>query len=91
MNHRTLYLFTTVAGVFAVNASGEASDTKTYTYDPLGRLVGVATSGGAGNGVTVTTRYDAAGNRTRQSVSGVGAAPPSPPPPPSPPAPPPPP
>jgi len=47
-----------------------------YSYDPLGRLVGVVYP----DGVTVTYTYDSAGNRTQ--VVRTAAPPPPPPPPP---------
>lgn len=59
----------------AVPAS--ASETVTYTYDALGRLVAVQTSGTVNNGQDVTISYDAAGNRTNYTVTGAGAATPT--------------
>ncbi len=47
-----------------------ASSTTTYTYDALGRLVAANTSGTVNNGLSVTTTYDAADNRTTQVVTG---------------------
>ena len=58
-------------------------ETITYTYDPLGRLVAVRRSGTVNNGQNETTSYDAAGNRSNVSVTGVGTPnlpPPGPPP-----------
>ena len=71
-----------------------ASDTVTYTYDELGRLVGTTTSGGPNNSTAIGTCFDPAGNRTRYDVAISAPAPapcptpapvPSPPPPPPPP------
>lgn len=42
-----------------------ASQTVTYTYDALGRLVGSQTQGGSGSGTTQIFKFDAAGNRTQ--------------------------
>jgi YD repeat-containing protein len=50
-------------------ASG-ASETKTYTYDALGRLVATTVT----NGAATTIAYDPAGNRRSYTVSGAGAA-----------------
>ena len=49
-----------------------AQDTANYTYDELGRLKTVT----YGDGVSVVYEYDAAGNRTRQEVTGSSNAPP---------------
>ena len=63
-------------------ASGAAaSETVTYTYDALGRLVTTTRSGTVNNGQSSTVSYDRAGNRTNYTVSGAPAPPPSPPPP----------
>jgi hypothetical protein len=50
--------------------SAGASDTVSYTYDTLGRLKTVQTTGGPQDGVLRTYSYDAAGNRTLLQVSG---------------------
>ena len=49
-----------------------AQNIANYTYDELGRLKTVTYS----NGVSVVYEYDAAGNRTRQEVTGSTNAPP---------------
>ena len=46
-----------------------ASETSTYTYDALGRLVTTANVGGPRNGNTVSTRFDPAGNRAAVAVN----------------------
>lgn len=51
-----------------------ASETTTYTYDELGRLVSSSNSGGPRNGKSALTSYDPAGNRASQAV-GVPAPP----------------
>jgi hypothetical protein len=53
----------------AVAGESAASETKTYGYDVLGRLVSVGVSGGASNGVSVSTAFDPAGNRTNYAVA----------------------
>ena len=80
------------AGAIALNGSGKASETQTYSYDALGRLVAVQYSGSANNGRAHSLCYDAAGNRTQYKSSasgslatcggGGGGTPPPPPPPP---------
>lgn len=88
MNRKNAYLLGTALCVLAAHGAAAASDTVTYTYDALGRLVAVTTSDGPNNGQAVSTSYDPAGNRSNHSLSGSGTPPPPPPPPP--PAPPPP-
>jgi len=46
MNRKAAYLLGAAAGALAFGGAGRASETVTYTYDALGRLVAVATSGG---------------------------------------------
>jgi len=46
-----------------------ASETVTYTYDPLGRLVKVAHSGTVNNGATACYTYDFASNRSNVTAS----------------------
>ncbi|MBU0832083.1 MAG: hypothetical protein KKH33_06835, partial [Alphaproteobacteria bacterium] len=58
----------------ALPSRAQASDTIIYSYDALGRLVGTANTGGVNAGVTTSTSYDAAGNRTNQTVVGAGPA-----------------
>lgn len=48
-----------------VGGLAHGSQTVTYTYDPLGRLIGSQTQGGPGNGTTQVFKFDAAGNRTQ--------------------------
>lgn len=61
-------------GAFAVASSASASETVTYSYDALGRLVGSVTAGGANSGISTGTSFDPAGNRTSYTVSGASAA-----------------
>jgi hypothetical protein len=75
----------------ALATTAVASETVTYTYDALGRLVATTSSGTVNNGLATSIAYDPAGNRSSYSVSGVGGGAPPPPAPPSPPPPPPPP
>ncbi len=73
------------AAALAAGAA-EASETVTYTYDALGRLVAVQHGGTVNNGRADSLCYDPAGNRTQYRSSAAGgladcAAPPPPPPP----------
>lgn len=51
-----------------------ANETTTYSYDALGRLVGVASSGTVNNGQAVSVSFDAAGNRTNYTMTGAGGS-----------------
>nr|WP_225425795.1 cadherin-like domain-containing protein [Pelagerythrobacter rhizovicinus] len=53
----------TALGLVAESASAQNS-IDTYTYDALGRLVAVSTSGGSHDNKTRSICYDSAGNRT---------------------------
>lgn len=52
-----------------------ASETITYTYDALGRLIATAHSGGEYEGLQTSVSYDPAGNRSNYTVTNVPAAP----------------
>jgi hypothetical protein len=51
-----------------------ASETVTYTYDALGRLVATTNTGSTNNGLTTSVAYDLAGNRNSYNVSGAGGS-----------------
>ncbi len=53
-------------------ARGAANETKTYTYDALGRLVKAQSSGTVNNQDTSSICYDPAGNRTQYKSDGAG-------------------
>lgn len=84
--------------VFYTDPVSAQSSTETYTYDPLGRLIVVETSGGQNDDETHSICYDDAGNRTEYKSTSDGSAstctgggsgggtPPPPPPPPPPPS-----
>jgi YD repeat-containing protein len=55
---------------FLAAGPAQAQETKTYTYDALGRVTGVQTSGGPSSGTNAGYQYDPAGNRTNVTVSG---------------------
>lgn len=80
-NKANIYLLSAAVGVLLAGGNAEASDTTTYTYDALGRLVAVSTSGGVNKGLSVATCYDRAGNRANYTVSGASGTPPAAPPP----------
>ncbi|MFA5970661.1 MAG: Ig-like domain-containing protein [Sphingomonas sp.] len=76
-----------LAAVLAAVGANAQSSTETYSYDALGRLISVVTTGGQNNAETHSICYDDAGNRTQYVSDSLGApascAGGSPPPPPS--------
>lgn len=58
----------------AVASVAAATETSTYTYDALGRLTGVARSGGPNTGAQINTSFDANGNRLSHGVAGGAGA-----------------
>ena len=75
MNKKAAALLSSAAGLLFLHGAVLASETTNYTYDPLGRLVGVSTLGGPRNGTAVTTDYDPAGNRENYSVADAPTVP----------------
>jgi hypothetical protein len=57
----------------AMATAAPASETVTYSYDALGRLVATSSSGGTNNGLTTSIGYDPAGNRQNYTVAGAPA------------------
>lgn len=55
---------------FLIITPALASETVTYTYDELGRLVRTSQTGSVNNGVITDIDYDEAGNRTNYEVTG---------------------
>lgn len=51
--------------------ASSATETITYTYDVLGRVVATSTAGTVNSGHVVGITYDAAGNRTNYTVTGA--------------------
>ena len=49
----------------------KAAETIAYTYDALGRIVTVASSGTVNNGIQTTYTHDKADNRQRVVVTGA--------------------
>lgn len=68
------YLLRSSALALVLVTGTAASDTRTYTYDALGRLVTTTNAGGPNDGRTNGLCYDPAGNRAT-FFSGTGAAP----------------
>lgn len=56
------------AGCICAGGLAQASQTVTYSYDALGRLVGTQAQGGSATGTTQSFQYDPAGNRTSYQV-----------------------
>lgn len=61
-----------VACVCAISGA-HAADSLTYTYDALGRLTRIVTTGGPGSGVQRDYQYDAVGNRLGFQSTGAGS------------------
>lgn len=55
----------------SVRLVADEPSTTNYTYDALGRLTGVTTTGGINNGVNTAYSLDKAGNRTNVTVTGA--------------------
>jgi len=66
----TFFKLLTCAFIY-ISAPVFAAETQTFTYDALGRLVKVETSGGANDGLTTEITMDDAGNRTNYTVTGA--------------------
>src|SRR5690606_35999668 len=75
-DQRRLFLASGLGAVllFGLAVAGAASETKTYTYDALGRLVKAQSSGTVNNLDTNSICYDPAGNRTQYKSNGAGGA-----------------
>jgi YD repeat-containing protein len=66
---RALIIF---LSLLLLGAPARASETITYTYDALGRLVAVGRAGTVNNGASAAYTYDPANNRTNVTVTGGG-------------------
>lgn len=76
--------FVTFAALISIASLAAASETITYQYDALGRLVQVTRTGTVNNGASASYSYDPANNRTNVTtnapgVGGMAAAEPAPP------------
>jgi hypothetical protein len=63
--------FAAVSIVATLSAPASAAETITYTYDELGRLRAVVSSGTVNNGQATSITFDAAGNRINYTVTGA--------------------
>jgi YD repeat-containing protein len=61
--------FFTFAGLIVIATPAAASETITYTYDALGRLVAVSRTGTVNNGASAAYTYDPANNRTNVTTT----------------------
>jgi YD repeat-containing protein len=66
----TTYTLSIVSAVSVFTTSASASETSTYKYDALGRLVQTTTTGGPSSGTNTAVVYDKAGNRSNYNVTG---------------------
>lgn len=73
MAERPIFRYLVVATALASGASALASETQTYAYDDLGRLIGVAYTGTVNAGNQLSMCYDPADNRTRYRSDPAGA------------------
>jgi YD repeat-containing protein len=64
--------FLVFASLVLVAAPAAASETITYQYDALGRLVSVTRAGTVNNGASATYTYDPANNRTNVTTTAPG-------------------
>lgn len=62
---RHVLLLSGVVVVALIASASIASETTTYSYDALGRLVATTRSGGPSSGVNMASCFDRAGNRLR--------------------------
>jgi YD repeat-containing protein len=69
MQRRGHYLL--ACSILALASAAQAGETVTYSYDSLGRLVGVERTGAVNNGVGARYSYDSADNRTNVTITGL--------------------
>lgn len=72
---RSIIALALITSTLASHYSAMASETVTYKYDALGRLVQVSRAGTVNNGITAAYTYDKADNRTNVNVAGAPALP----------------
>lgn len=65
MRARATFSLAMLSMAMLFGAASIASETTTYTYDALGRLVTSTRSGGPSSGVKMASCFDRAGNRIR--------------------------
>lgn len=71
---RALCACCSAVALFTLGAPIRASETTTYSYDALGRLVRTSIGGGPSDGISTALCFDAAGNRARY-YRGSGSGP----------------
>lgn len=69
IGQRRVLLVLGVVMAAVAGSSAIASETKTYTYDALGRLTGSTIAGGPNDTRQIGTCFDRAGNRMRYDVT----------------------
>lgn len=69
---RSVCIAALIAATGIEGHAAQANEIISYSYDALGRLTNRTSSGTANNGLSVTTAFDAAGNRTSYSVIAAG-------------------
>jgi hypothetical protein len=65
MRARATFSLAVLSMAMLFGAASIASETTTYTYDALGRLVTSTRRGGPSSGVNMASCFDRAGNRLR--------------------------
>lgn len=58
--------------LMSAGSSAAPTETTTYSYDALGRLVTSSRAGGPNNGLAMATCFDPAGNRAQYFVGTTG-------------------
>ena len=71
MNRRTIIELVSTAIITAIAGVAAASETVTYSYDALGRLVKTQHAGSINNNVISNYVYDPAGSRNQVQVTGA--------------------
>lgn len=74
MRRRFFLASTSLAAMSCAMMASAQSSTETYTYDSLGRLVKVVTTGGQNNSETQAICYDKADNRTQYVANNSAGA-----------------
>lgn len=74
MRARSLLLSGTACALFMSGTPASASETTSFTYDALGRLIATNRTGGPSNGVNMATCFDSAGNRIRYDTATAAPA-----------------
>ena len=70
VKNKTPWKIVTLAAMTMTASNAQATETTTYTYDALGRLIQSKSLGTVNNGLQTDTAFDPAGNRSNQTVTG---------------------